>query len=526
MLLVSRSGARAGAFTRCASAAFRSTLAPSVGALLALLTACQDPAAPADAGRFGALDAPGPLASASPAPHAGDVIPDEYIVTFRDDEKDVPGLAKQLAAQHGGTVRFTYTAALRGFAARLPAQAVEALQRNPQIAQIEQDRFVPLADIQTYADWGLDRIDQRSLPLNLQYDYPSTGSGVSVYIIDTGIRLSHSEFGGRATAGYTSINDGLGAGDCGGHGTHVAGIVGSRKYGVAKGASLVSVRVYDCAGNGTMSGLLGGIDWVTRNARKPAVANMSMGGASSFTLDQAVQSSIHSGITYVVSAGNYSKDACTISPARVPAAITVGATDESDAQATFSDFGSCVDLYAPGVSILSTYYTSDTASYYLSGTSMAAPFASGAAALYLSANPQASPATVSDALTVSSTVSALRHLGSGSPNRLLFVGGFAAPVTTVTPTPPPPAVDAPPVASVTASCARSRCTLDASASVDDKGIVSYTWNFGDGSPVASGASATIAKSYATAGVFTVTVTVTDGSGQSARAQRAVSIKRV
>jgi subtilisin family serine protease len=488
------------------------------------LAACSDPG-----GAVGPAPGAVRLSTMAAAGRAGEVIPDEYIVTLADSVRDVRRVARGLVAQAGGELRFEYVAALKGFAARLPAAAVEGIGRNPRVARIEQDATVPLADVQTGADWGIDRIDQRSLPLDGRYAYASSGAGATVYIIDSGIRMSHAEFGGRAVPGYSSINDGRGGNDCAGHGTHVAGIVGSGRYGVAKAARLVSVRVYDCNGSTTTSGLLGGVDWVTKNVQRPAVANMSLGGTYSATLNQAVQNSIAAGITYVVSAGNYSTDACTISPASVGAAITVGASTWSDEQASFSDYGACVDLYAPGVSILSTYFTSDTASYWLSGTSMAAPFAAGAAAVYLSANPQASPAAVAEALTSSATVGLLGRLGSGSPNLLLFSGTSGervAPITSSPAPPPQPAIDAPPAASVTVSCAKRRCSVDATASSDDHGIVSYSWDFGDGSPVVSGTAAKVVKLYEAVGTFTISVTVSDGSGQSARAQRAVTIKRL
>jgi subtilisin family serine protease len=250
-----------------------------------LLVGCSDAVSPVGPSGGG----PAVRAAVPSSPAAGDPMPDEYIITFRDSVGDPTGLARRTVAEHGGTLRFAYGAALKGFAAHLPAQAAEALRRNPQVARVEQDYSIPLAEVQDGVEWGLDRIDQRSRPLDYQYSYSSTGSGVSVYIIDTGIRMSHAQFGGRAVPGYTSVNDGRGGGDCTGHGTHVAGIVGSRAYGVAKAATVVSVRVYDCNNVATLSGMLAGVDWVTKNARKPAVANMSLGGAYSATLNQSVQ---------------------------------------------------------------------------------------------------------------------------------------------------------------------------------------------------------------------------------------------
>jgi subtilisin family serine protease len=489
------------------------------------LVGCQD---------AGAIAGPAPMPTlalaAVAAPAHGEAIPEEYVVLFADDVSDVPGLAKQLAVQHGASVRFTYSSALKGFASHMSAQAAAALARHPRVASVEPDRTVPLAAVQATADWGLDRVDQRSRPLDSQFNYTSAGEGVSIYIIDSGIRLSHVDLEGRAVAGYTSVSDGLGAADCTGHGTHVAGIAGSRTHGVAKRARLVSVRVYDCNSIATMSGLLGGIEWITKNAPRPAVANMSLGGDYSATLNAAVQNSIAAGVTYVVSAGNYSKDACTVSPASVATAITVGASTSTDEQASFSDFGSCVDVYAPGIAIRSTYHTGDNATYVLGGTSMSAPFAAGVAALYLSAHPQATPAEVSLAITRSATPGALAKLGAGSPNLLLFsrfAADSTAPAPVTSPTAAPAtATDAPPVAALSVSCARARCTLDGTASSDDRGIVAYAWDFGDGSPVVTGAMARLTRTYESVGSFAVTLTVTDVSGQNSRVRRTVTIKRL
>ncbi|MCT4356178.1 S8 family peptidase [Streptomyces sp. Je 1-79] len=281
-----------------------------------------------------------------------------------------------------------------------------------------------MADTQPGATWGLDRIDQRDLPLSTTYTYNRTASNVTAYIIDTGIRTSHSEFGGRATVGTDTVGGGQNGQDCQGHGTHVAGTVGGAKYGVAKGAKLVAVRVLDCNGSGTTAGVIAGVDWVTANAVKPAVANMSLGGGANTSLDDAVKRSIASGVTYAVAAGNGNflglpARACNYSPARVPEAITVGATDSADKRASFSNYGTCVDLFAPGVSITSAWKDGDTATNTISGTSMAAPHTAGVAALYLSANPTASPAQVSTALVNNATSGKVQNPLSGSPNRLL-----------------------------------------------------------------------------------------------------------
>jgi hypothetical protein len=368
-----------------------------------------------------------PLASQG---SSGEVIPGRYIVVFGGGVQDAPGLAQRLVATHGGTVHFTYQHAIRGFAASLPSAAVAAFQRHPDVELIEEDKIMTIAATQSNATWGLDRSDQRDLPLSGTYTYNSTGAGVRAYVIDTGIRLSHNDFGGRAVSGYDAI-DGGSADDCNGHGTHVAGSVGGAAYGIAKGVQLVAIRVLDCNGSGTTSGVIAGVDWVTANHVKPAVANMSLGGGASTSLDNAVENSIAAGITYAVAAGNSGANACNYSPARVGEALTVGATTSSDARASYSNYGSCLDLFAPGSSITSAWHTSNTATNTISGTSMASPHVAGVAALYLDVNPGASPASVGNAIVGGATSRRLSSIGSGSPNLLLYSlldeGGSDAP---------------------------------------------------------------------------------------------------
>jgi subtilisin family serine protease len=296
------------------------------------------------------------------------------------------------------------------------------LSDDPRVAWVEEDGEVSIDTTQTGATWGIDRIDQRDRPLNGTFVYTRTGAGVKAYIIDTGIRQTHTQFGGRAIHGFTAINDGRGSTDCNGHGTHVAGTVGGSTYGVAKGVTLVAVRVLSCSGSGSTSGVIAGVDWVRGNhaAGQPAVANMSLGGGVSASLDAAVNNCINDGVTFAIAAGNSNANACNSSPARVAAAITVGSTTSSDARSSFSNFGSCVDLFAPGSSITSAWSTSNTATNTISGTSMATPHVAGVAALYLQGSPSASPSTVRNALVNNATTNRLTNIGSGSPNRLLF----------------------------------------------------------------------------------------------------------
>lgn len=348
-------------------------------------------------------------------------IPGRYIVVFKPG---TPAAEMSAAAEHarglGGQVDFVYDAALTGFAGNFPEQALAGLSHNPNVEFIEADQEITLDTTQSPATWGLDRIDQRNLPLNNTYTYTPTGAGVTAYIIDTGIRISHNQFGGRASNGYDFIDNDATANDCNGHGTHVAGTIGGSTYGVAKAVALVAVRVLNCSGSGTTSGVIAGINWVTsRHTTGKAVANMSLGGGASSSLDTAVRNSIADGIVYAIAAGNSNADACNYSPARVSEAITVGATTSTDTRASYSNKGSCLDLFAPGSSITSAWNTSNTATNTISGTSMATPHVAGVAALYLQGHAR-TPQQVRDAIVGAATQNLVKSPGANSPNRLLY----------------------------------------------------------------------------------------------------------
>jgi subtilisin family serine protease len=355
-------------------------------------------------------------------------IPDHYIVVLNEDVVGPRGdfaitanLANALATGYRGIATNVYTHALNGFSAYLSEDQALELSNNPMVKYVEQDQEMHIVTTQSNPpSWGLDRIGQRDLPLNQSYGFTTTGSGVNAYIIDTGIRRTHTDFGGRAFVGFDAIGDGRNTNDCNGHGTHVSGTVGGSSFGVAKSVRLFAVRVLDCNGSGSNSGVIAGVDWVTQNHQSPAVANMSLGGGVSTALDTAVNNSINSGVTYCIAAGNSNTDASTSSPARVAAAITVGSSTINDARSSFSNFGSVVDIFAPGSSIVSDWFSSDTATATLSGTSMATPHVTGVAARILQGNPGASPATVRNEIVNTATTNHLSGIPSGTANRLLF----------------------------------------------------------------------------------------------------------
>ncbi|WP_457946486.1 S8 family serine peptidase [Pseudarthrobacter sp. alpha12b] len=458
-----------------------------------------------------ALSAASLPAAAAPAPVAGS---GRYIVQYApsaDLAAEVSGLRGQ-----GLAVGRTFEHAVRGAVVTAnPAQAA-ALARSAKVLSVEPDAPVKLSGTEQPAPWGLDRADQRSLPLSGTYSWTGAGAGVTAYVVDTGILASHTDFGGRVAAGWTAVADGKGTTDCNGHGTHVAGTVAGSTYGVAKSATLVPVRVLDCSGSGYNSDVVAGLDWIAANhaAGTPAVANLSLGGAASTTVDNAIQAVLADGVTTVVAAGNSAADACTGSPARVPGAVTVAASDSADKQASFSNFGSCVDLYAPGVGITSDYYTSTTATASMSGTSMAAPHTAGAAALLLSQNPALAPADVSAELVANATPGVITGATTGTPNRLLYTGAVAAPA----PAPAPPVASISPAAKAAAVAVGTNVTATFSTAVQGVSAGTFALRNAAGATIAASVTyntttrtATLDPAANLAADATYTATLTGGT---------------
>jgi aqualysin 1 len=454
-------------------------LAVCAGSLL--LVACNDATAPSV-----------PQSSAPVAPSNGpnaDVRAGHYIVLLKSGAPSAEAVVHRHAFSKALTMDQHFKTVMRGFAAAVNDEDLDSLRHDPDVESIVPDRYVHQLGSETGMGWALDRVDQHSMPLNGAFAYGATGSGVNIYVVDGGIRYTHTEFGGRAHFAFDALGgDGS---DCNGHGTGVAGIAAGSVHGVAKAANIYSVRVFPCSGTTTLSTILAGIDWVTAHHKSPAVANLSLGAAAAPILDTAVERSIRSGVTYVVAAGNNGGDACAMSPGKLPDVINVGASDASDTRASWSNYGSCVHMFAPGVSVGSADYYSDVALASWNGTSVAAPMVSGAVALYLQGHPTASPSSVRSAILSNTTGSVVKNT-SGSANRLLytsFIGSVSTTTTTTAPTttttttttaPAPAPIAAVGGVGVSYKCASRVCGFDAGSSQPTGGVTSYKWYFGDG----------------------------------------------
>jgi subtilisin family serine protease len=468
----------------------------------AVLAACSDSTNPSGPSRLA------PVVDVS-ANVQTQLVPNEYIVVLRSQVGVLSAQVQSLAAASGAQVVAVYGAALNGFAVRANAEQIARIRSNPSVEYVEPVQIFQAIATQTPTpSWGLDRIDQRNLPLNNTFNYPTGGSAVHIYIIDTGILRTHTQFTGRIGNHFDAITGGGNANDCNGHGTHVAGTAGGSTYGIMKTATMHPVRVLNCSGSGSTTQVVNGINWVAANRILPAVSNMSLGGGVSTAIDNATNNMVAAGVTSPVAAGNSNANACNFSPARAANALTTGSTTSTDARSSFSNFGTCVDIFAPGSGIFSSYIGGNSATATLSGTSMASPHVAGAAALYLSFNPTHTPAQVRTALVNNATAGVLTGIGTGSPNLLLYTGFIGgAP-------PPPPPTNQNPVANFTFTCVPGpsvefRCDFNGSSSSDPDGtVVAWNWTMSGKGP----RTGQTARWGLPVGNYTVTLTVTDNSG--------------
>lgn len=483
----------------------------TLAALSLMTVACTDAGTPAGPARLAPfIDISGNVTA--------QVVPNEYIVVLRDGARSDLNGAIADASAAGGTIIARYDATFRGYAVRMPAGGLTTLRQNPEVLLVQPNGVVTKSGTQSPTpSWGLDRIDQVNLPLNNSFTYANDGTGVHSYTIDTGILLTHVDFTGRMGNGYDAVTPGGNANDCDGHGTHVTGTIAGTTYGIAKKATVHPVRVLDCTGSGTYAQVIAGMNWVTANRIQPAVANMSLGGSKDVATNMAADSMVRKGnIALAVASGNSSANACNFSPASAPLPLTVNATTSTDARASYSNFGTCTDLFAPGSSIVSDYIGSNTATATLSGTSMATPHVAGALALYRVANPSMTAEQVFAALLADATSNKVTNPGTGSPNKLLYIGNLGGG--------PPPPPNAAPVANFTYSCAirpngRYRCDFDGSSSTDDVGVVAYLWST-PGEPNQTGVTAAFGFDP---GSYQVTLRVTDGGGLTNTITKTVTV---
>lgn len=469
-----------------------------------VLAACSDPITPSGPARMA------PVAEVS-GNLQSQLVPNEYIVALRTSQvssTQLTATAQNMAAAAGAQVVAVFGAAINGFAVKADAAAIAAIRANATVEYVEPVQvFRKIATQAPTPSWGLDRIDQRNLPLNNSFTYPTGGSAVHIYIIDTGILLTHTQFTGRMGNGFDAITAGGTANDCDGHGTHVAGTAGGTTYGIMKTATMHPVRVLDCSGSGTTTSVVNGINWVIANDIAPAVSNMSLGGGASTAIDNATNNMVTAGVVSAVAAGNGSANACGFSPARAVSALTTGSTTTTDARSSFSNFGTCLDIFAPGSSIFSSYIGSNSATATLSGTSMASPHVAGVAALYRSSNPTLTATQVASALITNATMNVVGNPGTGSPNRLLYMGFITG---------GPPPTNQNPVANFTVNCVvrpdgiGADCTYNGTGSTDADGtVVAWNWTSSIRPPLTG---SIVSYPYKVGTNVTATLTVTDNLG--------------